>query len=62
MKPTTSKFPGIIAVAQKMSQSLKRRFQFAYDSLTTAFDGIYIVSTFLNPAYRSLLEGSQLSF
>jgi len=38
MKPALSKLPGITAVAQKMSQSLKRRFQFVYDILAADFD------------------------
>ena len=32
-----------------------------YDSLSTDFDGTYIASIFLNPGYKSLLEGSQLT-
>lgn len=60
MKPTPSKLPGVIAVAQNMQQSLTTRFQFVWDPLAINFDGLYIASTFLTPAYRGLLDDSQL--
>ena len=60
MKPTPSKLPGVIAVAQNMLQSLTTRFKFVWDPFSSNFDGIYIASTFLTPAYRGLLEDSQL--
>jgi len=50
-KPT---LPGVTAVAQKMSQSLKRRF---HDSLATDFDEV--ASTFFNSVYRSLLMAKE---
>ena len=61
MKPTSSRLPGIIAVTKNMHQSLIRRFKFVRDPLASNFDGIYIASTFLTPAYRGLLEDTQLA-
>ena len=63
MKPTssTSKLPGVIGVARTMHQSLTTRFKFVWDPLASNFDEIYIASTFLNPAYRGLLEDTQLT-
>lgn len=61
MKPTPSKLPGVIAVAKNMQQSLTTRFKFVWDPFVSNFDGIYIASTFLTPAYRGLLEDTQLA-
>ena len=44
-----------------MQKALNVRFKFAIDPLATNFDGIYIASTFLTPAYRGLLDASQSS-
>ena len=60
MKPMPSKLPGVIAVAQNMQHSLTRRFKFVWDPFASNFDKIYIASTFLTPAYRGLLEDTQL--
>lgn len=60
MKPTSST-SGVIGVAQNMHQSLTTRFKFVWDPLASNFDEIYIASTFLNPAYRGLLEDTQLT-
>ena len=44
-----------------MQQSLITRFKFVRDPFASNFDGIYIASTFLTPAYRGLLEDTQLA-
>ena len=47
-------------VAHNMQHSLTRRFKFVWDPFASNFDRIYIASTFLTPAYRGLLEDTQV--
>jgi len=61
MKPSSQKLPGVISVARIMYQLLTARFKFVWDPLASNFDGIYLASTFLNPAYRVLLEDTHLA-
>ena len=44
-----------------MQKALNRRFKFITDCLHSDFDGIYMASTYLTPAYKGILSSSQIS-
>ena len=49
-----------MAVAKKMLEDLKRRFGYAVDPSDLKFDPIFVTATFLNPAYKAILEEVQI--
>ena len=44
-----------------MLKALTTQFKFVVDPSATYFDGLYVASTLLNPAYRGLLDTNQIS-
>ena len=44
-----------------MLKALTIQFKFAIDPSATCFDGLYVASTHLNPAYKGLLYTAQIS-
>ena len=49
-----------MAVAKKMLEDLKRRFGYTVDPSDAKFDPIFVTATFLNPAYKAILEEVQI--
>ena len=49
-----------MAVAKNMLVELKQRFGYAVDPSDSKFDPIFITATFLNPAYKAILEEAQI--
>ena len=60
INPSSLTLPSVITVAHKMLKWLSARFKFILDPNDQGFDAIYMTATFLTPAYRSLLEESQV--
>lgn len=47
------------AIAKKMLQGLKQRFEYATDPSAAKFDPLFVTATFLNPPYREILTDTQ---
>ena len=47
-------------VAKKMLEDLKERFLYVTNPDDTKFDPIFVTATFLNPAYKEILEDTQI--
>ena len=49
-----------MAVAKNMLEDLKQRFGYAVDPSDSKFDPIFVTATFMNPAYKAILEEVQI--
>ena len=49
-----------MTVAKKMLENLKQRFAYVTDFSDSKFDPIFVTATFLNPAYKAILEDVQV--
>ena len=49
-----------MTIAKKMLENLKQRFAYATDVRDSKFDPIFVTATFLNPAYKAILEDVQV--
>lgn len=49
-----------LTIAKKMLEDLKRRFLYVTDPDDSKFDAIFVTATFLNPAYKMILEDTQM--
>lgn len=49
-----------VRVARKMQTDIERRFQFVISPYSSAFDPLYVAATFLNPAYKGVLDEQQV--
>ena len=47
------------AIAKKMLQRLKQRFEYATDTSAAKFDPLFVTAIFLNPSYRDILTDTQ---
>ena len=60
MKQQTSSLPSIF-LAATIHRVLNNLFRLVTDTSAPNFDGVYVTSTLLNPAYRGLLNENHIA-